>query len=256
VYRCGLGVARIEVGPKRVTGVVLESGERLEADAVVFNGDVSALATGLLGDPVRRSVRGIVPQARSLSALTWCVRARTSGFQLSHHNVFFAHPYQAEFDALFGERRVTVAPTVYLSAQDRVGNESAPDQPERLMALINAPPDGDKNPWSEAAIEMHRQRAAAVMRKCGLELEEAGESVATSPAGFNRLFPSTGGALYGRANHGPFSAFDRGGSRTAVAGLYTVGGSVHPGPGVPMAALSGRLCAAAIVEDHPEVIFA
>ncbi len=61
------------------------------------------------------------------------------------------------------------------------------------------------------------------------------------------MFPATGGALYGQATHGWMSAFSRPGASSPVAGLSLAGGSIHPGPGVPMAALSGRLAAAALM---------
>ena len=67
--------------------------------------------------------------------------------------------------------------------------------------------------------------------------------VATTPRDFERLFPATGGALYGQASHGWKASFDRPGARTRIPGLYLAGGSVHPGAGVPMATLSGRLAA-------------
>ena len=67
--------------------------------------------------------------------------------------------------------------------------------------------------------------------------------------GFERLFPATGGSLYGQAVHGSMAAFRRPGARSALAGLYLAGGSVHPGPGVPMAVLSGRLAAASVLQD-------
>ena len=68
----------------------------------------------------------------------------------------------------------------------------------------------------------------------------------TTPQDFAALFPATGGALYGTAARGWLSSFQRPGSSTRVPGLYLAGGSVHPGPGVPMAALSGQLAAAQI----------
>ena len=71
----------------------------------------------------------------------------------------------------------------------------------------------------------------------------------TTPAEFERLFPATGGALYGQAVHGSMAAFRRPGSRSSLPGLYLAGGSVHPGAGVPMAAFSGRLAASAILQD-------
>jgi 1-hydroxycarotenoid 3,4-desaturase len=63
------------------------------------------------------------------------------------------------------------------------------------------------------------------------------------------MFPGTGGALYGQASHGWQASFRRPGSRSRVPGLYLAGGSTHPGPGVPMAALSGRLAAMSLIED-------
>jgi 1-hydroxycarotenoid 3,4-desaturase len=74
-------------------------------------------------------------------------------------------------------------------------------------------------------------------------------TVRTTPAVFNNLFPATGGALYGRASHGWMASFARPGSKTRLPGLYLAGGSVHPGPGVPMAALSGRQAALSVMAD-------
>ena len=71
--------------------------------------------------------------------------------------------------------------------------------------------------------------------------------VRTTPAQFHQLFPATGGALYGQATHGWMSAFARSNSASRIPGLFLAGGSVHPGPGVPMAALSGQLAAEAVM---------
>ncbi|EGO94505.1 Amine oxidase, partial [Acidiphilium sp. PM] len=43
--------------------------------------------------------------------------------------------------------------------------------------------------------------------------------------------------------------FARPRARTALPGFYLAGGSAHPGPGLPMAALSGSFAAAAIMAD-------
>jgi 1-hydroxycarotenoid 3,4-desaturase len=73
--------------------------------------------------------------------------------------------------------------------------------------------------------------------------------VVTTPAAFEAMFPATGGALYGRASHGWAASFQRPSARTKIRGLYLAGGAVHPGPGIPMAALSGSHAATAIARD-------
>ena len=256
--RCGAHVARLLVADARVRAVELADGERIEADAVVFNGDVGALACGALGDVVRRAVAAVPPAARSLSALTWSMRVRTQGFGLTRHNVFFDDDYASEFADIFARGRLPSRPTVYVCAQDRTDD---PDrgprdangercEHDRLLCLVNAPATGDLGGPEPDAINACATRAFALLERCGLSIEHhAHNTVVTSPTDFEALFPATGGALYGRASRGWMSAFARPDAASSIGGLYLAGGSAHPGPGVPMAALSGRLAAARLMND-------
>ncbi len=245
-FRFGTAVTEIGVRAGRVHGVHLADGTYLPAEAVVFAGDSAALGRGLLGADVRRAARHVAPTERSLSALTWCVTARTGGWPLSHHNVFFSDDYGAEFTDLFRHGRIPADPTVYVCAQDRdVSEAPAPTAAERLLILVNAPARGDQEVIDPA---VHATRAQALLRDCGVELVTQAE-VVTGPDGFAALFPGSGGALYGRVNHGPFGSFARAGTATPIGGLYLAGGTVHPGAGVPMAALSGRLAAQRVLLD-------
>ncbi len=243
VFRCEADVRGIIVEGGRAVGVVLPGDERIMADAVLFNGDVAALpALGAAGavPPVRR-------EQRSLSAITWCIHAATSGFELAHHNVFFGPDYAEEFRAVFRRREICERPTVYICAQDRGLGEVAPGAAERLLLLVNAPADGDLRRYETAE---YAARMFHFLRGCGLEVRHAASNtVATTPSNFNAMFPATGGALYGRASHGATSTLTRPGAAAALPGLYLAGGSVHPGPGVPMAAMSGRIAAARLLED-------
>jgi 1-hydroxycarotenoid 3,4-desaturase len=249
--RYGASAQRIATTQGRASGVVLQGGERLCADSVVFNGDSNALAMGLLGDDITGVVRApLANTERSLSAVTWAIHARSHGFPLARHNVFFDDDYASEFDDVFKQRRLPRQGTVYVCAQDRLHDDDAPPVGrERLLALVNAPADGDRNTFDASEIEPCEHRSLALLQHCGLtlELKSRAQLLRRTPADFNRLYPGSGGALYGPATHGWMALFKRPGAATALPGLYLAGGSAHPGPGVPMAAMSGRLAAATLL---------
>ena len=229
----------------RARGVRLASGEELSADAVVFNGDPQALVQGLLGDAPARAVPPLPRARRSLSAVTWAIHGRTAGFPLVRHNVFFDDDYASEFDDIFRARRLPERGTVYVCAQDR-GDLPTQVGAERLLCLVNAPPEGDRRDFDTQEVGPCEQRTLDLLSACGLQIEmQTAQVLRTTPADFHALFPATGGALYGQATHGWMSSFRRPGAATALPGLFLAGGGVHPGPGVPMAALSGQLAAAA-----------
>jgi 1-hydroxycarotenoid 3,4-desaturase len=250
VLRYGCSVKRILTSHGKASGVELANGEQIQADAVVFNGDASSLEQGLLGDAtgVREAAAQTPRKNRSLSAVTWSVNAHTSGFPLVRHNVFFEPDYQSEFTDIFQKRQLPKQGTVYVCAQDRDDKATAPNGTERLLLLVNAPPDGDlaydTATSNSTETQACQDRSLQLLAHCGLNLDmSTAQMVQTTPSDFNRLFPGTGGALYGQASHGWMTPFQRSGAASKLPGLYLAGGSVHPGPGVPMAALSGQLAA-------------
>ncbi len=243
---------------QRVCGLLAakagETPERYEFDAVVFNGDIGALQASDLLPAQRRQIPIRQRAPSSLSAMTWSGVLQAEGFGLQYHNVFFQNPYKDEFTAIFAHHRMPERPTVYVCAQDRLagraGQITNDGMNERLFMLINAPArETSRSVFPQEEIEQCQDRVFSRLAQSGLRLSMQAPMVIKTPTQFGQRFPGSKGALYGRAPHGWLSVFHRASSRGPMRGLYLAGGTVHPGAGVPMAALSGRLAAACLTED-------
>ncbi|MFB0613030.1 1-hydroxycarotenoid 3,4-desaturase CrtD [Aurantiacibacter poecillastricola] len=248
-FRFGSAVRRIVCLSGRARGVELASGEWIAADAVISNADPAALAAGRFGKDAARAVGSVKPRNRSFSALLWTVHAKTAGFPLARHNVFFSPDYAREFTDIRGGSP-PADPSVYVCAQDREASEPVePGTRERLQIIVNAPANGDTHTYSAKEKERCTKAMRRSLARCGLELEAPLPHELLTPSDFETFLPSTGGAIYGRASHGWAASFLRQGTRTRIPGIYCTGGSTHPGAGVPMAALSGQLAAHMVSQD-------
>ena len=252
-FRLGVPAAQVLVEGRRVSGVRLTNGDNIPADIVISNADPAALSEGKFGGQAERSVPSMPSGKRSLSALVWFAHAETSGFDLTHHNVFFSPDYAREFEDIRAGR-APADPTVYLCAQDRTAAAQSKTDiregtRERIQIIVNAPAHGDTHDYSAEEIETCTHAMRSTLKRCGLVLEDEMPHQLATPQTWEGLFPATGGALYGRASHGWAASFLRQGPKTRIPGLYCAGGATHPAAGVPMAALSGLLAVRTIERD-------
>jgi 1-hydroxycarotenoid 3,4-desaturase len=249
---CQMAVKEIAIQHGRVIGVVTADDHFEAAEVVVYNGEVAALTAGLCGEAASQAVRPRHHLRRSLSALTLTTVAQVEPGQLSSHNVFFSDaPYRREFRDIFRCHTLPQQPTVYLRAQDQDAANGQQQAWQRLFMIINAPPLGDQAPLPDETIASCVEKVCALLRRCGLQSTIApGQFHIETPQSFDALFAGSGGALYGARTDSMWAPLRRAGARTAIAGLYLAGGSVHPGAGVPMAAISGRQAASSVLADH------
>jgi phytoene desaturase len=246
--RTGADVVRIDTATGRASGVLLADGSRLPADVVVANADARHVYRDLLPQPrLLRRARRMTP---SLSAFVMLlgVRGRTPG--LAHHNVLFAADYDAEFDAVFGDPAAPVTdPTIYISCPDDPAIR--PDGHEAWFVLVNAPRHG-RGPgavdWDSPGLAAsYADRLLGLLARRGLPVADRMlfQEILT-PADLARATRAPGGAIYGASSNGPRAAFIRPANRSPVPGLFLVGGSAHPGGGLPLVALSGQIVAGLI----------
>jgi len=251
-FRYATPATRIQRQNGRVTGVQIADGRTLPCEAVIFNGDPAALLDGRLGSAAAAALPRSAATPRSLSALVWAFASEAAGEKaphLLHHNLFFTEDPTREFGPI-GTGKMPEAPTLYLCAEDRARSPiTGPTTgPERFEIILNAP--AALPTLRPEDFRQCRQITFDRLSRMGLTLTPPGPEALTTPATLDRLFPASRGAIYGRSPEGTMASFQRPPARTALPGLYLAGGGAHPGAGVPMAALSAKHAAEAIMQDR------
>lgn len=230
-----------------VVGVCTASGRYFPADAVVCNVDPQIAYRRLIPGAADRAA---VLERRELSlsgmAILWGID--TVYPQIDHHTVCFSPDYRAEFAALdAGE--LAAEPTIYLNQTVTHDPSHAPAGGQNVFALVNVPPQRGRHDWSALA-EGYAARVAQRLSRYGLTDFAAHITVQHiyTPDDFARLYNAPGGAIYGLASNARSSAFMRPPQRDPqLRGLVFCGTGTHPGGGVPLAMLSGKHAAAAIL---------
>lgn len=221
-----------------VKGIETEGGF-MPVTAVVSDVDVIPFYRKLLGEerPARRQER----QERSTSALIFYWTINRKFEELDLHNIFFSNDYPAEFRAL-KRGEVSADPTVYIFASSRVVPSDAPDGKDNWFVMINVPYDSGQD-WKQVVTRARADIIKKLGRRLGCNIEEAIEDEQVlDPPLIENLTASHRGALYGSSSNSRFAAFRRHPNvKSRYMNLWFVGGSVHPGGGIPLCLASAKI---------------
>jgi phytoene desaturase len=230
----GTPVERIDTAGGAVAGVRLAGGATVRADVVVANADALAVYTDLL--PTPRRAAALADRSLAGFVVLLGVQGRSEG--LAHHTVFFPPDHDAEFDAVFRRGVPVDDPTILVTVADDPAVR--PDGYEAWFLLVNAPPHGRVDWTAPGRAERYADRVLATLARRGVDVRDRVlfREVRT-PADLATATRSPGGSIYGTAAHRLLRPSNIG----PVRGLYLVGGSVHPGGGLPMVTLSARIVA-------------
>jgi len=236
----------------RVSGIKVD-GKFHAADTLVCNMDVWLAYDKLL--PGARKPTRTLSQQKSTSAVIFYWGIEREFAELGVHNIFFSEDYRREFATLeAGDLGDDV--TVYVNVSSKIVTGDAPPGCENWFVMVNAPADEGQN-WDEMIPRLRRQviailkkhfsaPAAAPENDAGAEFSEdliVAERI-VAPPDIERLTGSHQGALYGTSSNNTMAAFLRHPNFShRIGGLYFLGGSVHPGGGVPLCLLSARITA-------------
>jgi phytoene desaturase len=257
--RTDADVSTILTSGARVSGVRLAGGEQIAADLVVANADADHLYSNLVTAPTALArLRRATPSLAGFVVLL-ALAGRTP--RPAHHTVLFPERYDDEFDAIFGDpARPVPDPTVYISAPDDPALRPDADS-EAWFVLVNAPrhrPSGAAMhginrrginrggvDWDSPGLAQdYADRVLAIMARRGLDVRARVRwREFRTPADLERATRAPGGSIYGTSANGVRAAFLRPANRSPVPGLFLVGGSAHPGGGLPLVGLSAAIVA-------------
>ncbi len=231
-------ITSIEINEQRATGMRLESGTKIESDLVISNSDATETIAHLLPDSSvssrrKEKAKSIEP---SCSGFVLMLGINKKYDQLIHHNIFFSENYEKEFKQIFEEKIMPDDPTIYVANTSYSDPNHAPEGGSNLFVLVNAPYLTDQYNWKE--------NATSYGDKVIRELEQRGlhhlsdhilcrETI--TPHDFYIKYRSNKGSIYGTSSNSKFSAFLRPRNKSReIDKLYFVGGSTHPGGGIPL----------------------
>lgn len=232
-------VQEVEISGNKTTGIKV-NGQLIHADLVVSNMDIVPTYKELL--PKVKQPQEILSQERSSSALIfyWGIKARFK--ELDLHNIFFTEDYQQEFDLLFNKGEVTDDPTVYVNISAKENPSDAPDGSENWFVMVNVPSDQGQD-WEAIIPKVKANVLRKLSRLLKMEIEALiEEEDLLTPKLIQQRTSSLGGALYGTSSNARNAAFLRhANTHSKIKGLHFCGGSVHPGGGIPLCLLSGKI---------------
>ncbi len=241
-------VHHIEVQDGKVNGVLLAKGDFLPAEAVISNVDVGTVYEKMLPSVPPKRARDLLKMESSCSGFIMLLGIKGTHPQLAHHNIFFSRDYPREFDEIFRLGVPPSEPTVYVAITCKTDPQDAPSDHENWFVLVNAPPLGKAYDWRQ---QNYREVVLGQLAKFSVQPNIVTEKIITPPD-LEQMSGARRGALYGTSSNNRWAAFLRPPNRAAgIQGLYFAGGTTHPGGGVPMVTLSGKVAATMCLEDLP-----
>lgn len=239
VFNFNSKVESIITEHNKVSGIKTK-GEIIRSDIVISNSDVVPTYRHLLKK--HKAPEKILKQPRSSSALIFYWGITKEFPQLDLHNIFFSEDYKTEFDYIFNRDSICVDPTVYvnISSKDEVGD--APGGHENWFVMINVPPNTGQD-WDELIKNAKQNILKKLTRVLNEDISKLIDFEAIlDPRTIESRTQSYQGALYGASSNNKFAAFLRHPNfKQGIKNLYFCGGSVHPGGGIPLCLLSGKI---------------
>jgi phytoene desaturase len=243
-------VTEITVDHDSTKGIVIEDKTFIASDLVVANADAEHVYNNLISKKVksaryeREKLKRSTKSLSGFSLLLGLDNSRGKNVELAHHNVFFPQNYDNEFEDVFNRKIPVDDPTIYICAPKDDSMVKSVNK-ESWFVLVNAPRHEPDSGWD------WQQNGDIYAKKIVNKLDGLGMNVSPrleflkyrTPADLENYAMAPGGSIYGTSSNSAASAFLRARNRSKTKGLFCVGGSAHPGGGLPLVGISAEIVA-------------
>mgnify|MGYP001592448680 FL=1 len=240
-------VDKIHISNKKAIGIS-SNDKDFFSDIVISNSDVVPTYRSLLKD--QKSPEKTLRQPRSSSALIFYWGIRKEFPSLDLHNIFFSENYNQEFKYIFKKQQVYNDPTVYVNITSKENKSDAPKGCENWFVMVNVPSNTGQD-WDSIISNVRSNILEKLSISLAVNLEDLIEfETVLDPRLIESNTNSYQGALYGASSNNKFAAFLRHPNFSQqISNLYFCGGSVHPGGGIPLCLLSGKIVSDLILKN-------
>jgi phytoene desaturase len=210
-----------------------------KADVVICNADIKAAYNSFLSK--FKKPTKILHQERSSSGIIFYWGINKTFKELDLHNILFSENYEDEFKHIFDLKTSYLDPTVYINITSKKSIKDAPNECENWFVMINVPSNENQN-WDKIIKESRKNIIHKINSILGIDIEKhIVEEDYLDPRRIEFRTSSTGGALYGSSSNSRNAAFFRHPNFSSLKNLFFVGGSVHPGGGIPLCLNSAKI---------------
>ncbi|CAN5853075.1 phytoene desaturase family protein [soil metagenome] len=232
-------VREIVIENKKVKGVRTDH-STANYDIVISNMDVYNSYQKLMPQ-VKKPLKSL-NQPKSSSGIIFYWGIKHEFKELGLHNILFSENYEEEFNTIFAEKTVYHDPTIYLNITSKHTPTDAPPGSENWFSFINVPNNSGQD-WDKLIAEAREHMIKKINRVLKTDIRPLIEAeMVFDPRVIENRTSSAFGAIYGNSSNNKFAAFLRHANFSKdVNGLYFCGGSVHPGPSIPLCLLSAKI---------------
>ena len=250
-------VEKIDASGKRAKSIICSDGTVTESDLVVVNADLPYAFSSLLPDTQLSKRLDRRNYACSAIVFHWGLNKQYPEFE--HHSIFLSDENQKSLSAIFDDHSLSAHPSFYIHAPVRTDPSAAPANEDSISVIVPVGHLNEKNPqdWEELK-KVARTEVLLRLHKAGFEdLEKHIKfEICYSPVAWKSIFNVSHGSVFGSIGHnimqmGYFRPHNR---HDHYRNLYFVGGSTHPGNGVPLVLLSAKLTAERIKKENSPVL--